>query len=152
MALTTSIDEAETALKAAIVARSVIPANALAGVKIDLGHPGSSLLNEHVWISGVADAEHGRETTGIGAEQHYERYDLRVNVWRSGQVNDYATLRTRAHAMAAEVEEALRADHTLGGVVWDAIVSRVARDEGPWGDTGRAMNIELTVTCRQFLS
>lgn len=148
----TSLDEAEDAILAAIIARSIIPANALAGVRIQLGHPGSQLLDEHVWISGIADAEHHREETGTGGEKHFEGYTFHVNTWKSAAPFDYALVRTRCHAMAAEIETALRADHTLGGTVWDAIVSRISRDEGPWGDTGRAMNITTDIYCRQFLS
>lgn len=152
MGLTSSLNEAEDALKAAILTQQAIPGSALAGVAVQLGHPGSGLLAEHIWIEEEATVAQNWSLTGgsSASRQRREVFRLQVKVFTSLSGNDYPTIRTRASGLSEELESALRADDTLTGASWHAQVVAIRRESAAT-DEGRQMLMTLDVECTQYL-
>lgn len=126
-----AIEAAEGAIKAAIVTRQAGPGSAvLDGIPIEMGFPGADVGREEIWVAEEVDSTQVWETSGAGNQQRRETFTVRVNVFVVESGNDFETLRDRVRDITAEIEAAIRADHTLGGAVWHAAVAGVERDSG----------------------
>ncbi len=152
MAQTSRLADAEDGLLAVILARAAIPGNALEGVTIQLGDPGSALEPDHVWILEDASADqHFDLTTGPGAEEREETIILQVRCFTQRRGDDFLEQRTRVQAMSAEVEIAVRGDRSLSGKVFDAEVLALDRDGKRTSDT-RTIHNTVRVQAKAYLS
>lgn len=132
------------AFKAALAAALRSRAN-LANVQVSYGAPLPSPADEFVWL---ADIEGEQEAAALGAQRREEIYELMVivNVIRAGA--DQQAVTERAYALAAEVENELRGDGTVGGVVRFAQVAGPFRLEEMASDTHRGAQLTITVAVR----
>jgi hypothetical protein len=101
---------------------------------------------------------HGTEQTedfgAIGNRRQEEEFDLtgEILVFRAGGVlhDDLKTCRDRAKAILAELEETVRLDPHMGGLVSWSRISRLAVHQG-WNDKGRLVLVPFTVRAHATL-
>lgn len=107
------------ALKAALITR-LKARPGLAGVQVTWGIPSQDLNDE--WIM-VGDVDGTQEAVHLGALRREEEYvlDIQVSVVRD-MAADAQTTAERAFALAAEIEDELRTDPSVGGAVREAQV------------------------------
>ncbi|RMH85147.1 MAG: hypothetical protein D6683_01370 [Actinomyces sp.] len=149
MATTSVAFDAMAALVDALSARS-----GLSGVKVDFAAPSSDDdATEQVRLGTVVAGTQDPEVFSGGAARtaRAERFDLDVEVIvRSKRTTRDAV--ERAFALAAEVEDEVASDPTLGGVdglAW-ATVSGLESEVGQAGQLPRVV-VTLTVSCRARL-
>lgn len=132
------------AFKAALATALRARAN-LATVQVSYGAPLPSPADEFIWL---ADVEGEQEAAALGAQRREEIYDLLtiVNVIRAGA--DQQAVTERAFALAAEIEDELRGDGTVGGTVRFAEVAGPFRLEEMASDTHRGAQLTVTVAAR----
>ena len=137
---TSTVPAFKAALLAALQARPT-----LSTVQVTYGAPLPSPADEYVWL---ADADGEQETAALGAQRREEYYDLTVYVavYRAGE--DQQATTERAFELVAELEEVLRADATVGGVVRVAVVAGPFRLEEMASDTHRGAQVTVTVAVR----
>jgi hypothetical protein len=124
-------------------------------VALQLGNPGSGRKAEHVWIGEDATAQQSWAYTQqptIGEKAEVVELSVLVAVQRGG--GDYDDVydddfRDRLQTLAAEVEEAVLADATLGGAVFDSEVTRIDRAGGRH-EKGWTMVAELAVRVTDY--
>lgn len=94
--------------------------------RVTWAHPGESIGKEAVFMG---DAKFESETTVAlrsGAHQQDEHYNVPVVCDVTADGNDAQAAEERAYAIAGSVEDAIRADQTLGALTWtDGAVIRV---------------------------
>lgn len=112
--------------------------------KVTLGWPAAGLADKVVWISGAVTAEHTDEVSGYASRDEEITQEVRIKADLTTKT--YTAARDAAFAIAAEVEDAIQADPTLGGVVRFARVSAVKVDEAIPDKTIRSVGLVLTVT------
>jgi hypothetical protein len=122
---------------------------ALPDVQVSWGHPGKAIQRECVVVGNVRPGRQEAVTMGSGGSRE-ERYTVAVacNVAKRGSQREVSA---RAVELAAEVEEVLRADDTLG--LGEAIRIEVADQgltEAIRGD-GREAEVPLGVEVRARL-
>jgi len=150
MALTSRLKVAEDALLAAIQAQAAGGGSPPAGVALQLGSPGSGRKAEHVWIGEEATAEQSwAYTQQPNLREKAEVVELHVFVAGLRGSGDYDDVRDRLQELAAEVEEAVLTDATLGGAVFDSEVIRTDRAGGRH-EKGWTMGAELTVRVTDY--
>jgi hypothetical protein len=117
---------------------------AIDGATRELGTP-ASRQDRHVWIDGDHDVTQTYEVSGL-AEKH-EEFPVSIRVFRRAAVKTYAEVRDLASADAAEIEAAIGADPTLGGLAELAVVAGLTTAEWFTDENHRACGIELVVQC-----
>ena len=118
------------------------------GVPITLGAPADK-QQTHVWVSGDVDQwEQNFRTSGLGAKD--ESFVLQVEALVMRNSSDYATPRARMQTLIDEIEQAVSADHTLGGSVMLAQIERITMDEGVTDERQRAIGCTVFVRCEAF--
>lgn len=141
MTVTSTIPAFKAALLAALQQRT-----GLHGVEVSWGYPFNSQSREWLFLGNVS----GDQTAAaLGRQRREESYDLEViiAVLKPGSRGDIRARTERAFEIAAEVEDQLRTDASVGQVV------RVAQVEGPLrlseffvGDSGTEVGAELLLT------
>ncbi|MEW6583476.1 MAG: hypothetical protein AB1416_12030 [Actinomycetota bacterium] len=108
-----------SAFKAALLTR-LQARPGLAGVQVTWGWPPGDLEPE--WIM-LGDVDGTQAAAALGAQRREEEYflDVTISVVRD-MADDPRETADRAFALAAEVEDELRGDASLGGVVREAQV------------------------------
>ncbi|MEZ5101169.1 MAG: hypothetical protein R3C15_15485 [Thermoleophilia bacterium] len=119
----------------------------LAGVQVSYGAPFPMPEPEWIWL---ADVEGEQEPAALGRQRRSEtfRLEVLVRVVRS-TLDDQEAATERAYALAAELENELRSDPTVG-VAADFIAQiggpfRLAEDANA---EQRVASLVVTVTCR----
>lgn len=118
-----------------------------AGLPATYGTPAKAPSDEWVRVGRVQ----GTQTAAVFAgslqprDEDYE-ITMTVRVRMSGDGQQLAT--ERAYVLAGQIEEALRADPTLGGVVHWALVSAFDLEEEAPDGSSRLADLDVTVTCR----
>lgn len=140
------------AVKAALLA--ILQADSgLSGVQVTHGHPGGVLENEAVWI-GRAEGRHEPASIRSGRQPRDETFtlDVIVSVLMAGAT--IAEAETRAHALAAQVEDAIAADVTLGlspDILW-ALPGDIEERPTSYETTGVLAEIRLGVEVKARLT
>lgn len=114
---------------------------ALAGVQLTWGLPKSD-QNECILIGG---AEGRQKAASLGARRRDESYDLTVIVSAVRNDGVQRTATVRAFALMAVLEDFLRDDPTLGGLVRSAEVGENFRLQEPADGTLREGLIEFSI-------
>ena len=104
----------QDALKTAINAQTP-------GVTVTIGYPTGGPADEHIWISGEPHVVIDNNVSTL--KQRDETVELDVFIQAVGMTNDYTVKRDRALVLAKELEDALTADRTLGGIVNEAVTT-----------------------------
>lgn len=131
------------ALKAALL--SLLAARAgLAGVQVVYGAPLPNPGREFISLGGTDGSQ---ETAALGRLRREEEYRLTiyVSVLREGQDQQAAT--ERVFALVAEVEDAVRADPSVGGVVRTALLDGPFTLEEGATDTHRTALVTVSLLC-----
>lgn len=140
---TSTIQALRKALHARLVARG-----GLSGVQISLGIPTSKPEPEWIMIGGARDPG-DQEAAALGQLRREEHYHLWIDVSVVRPFDDdQVTTTDRAFALAAEVEDELRSDASVGGVVRIAQVVGMALAE-PADATEREGRIVMRIDVRQ---
>jgi hypothetical protein len=113
----TSVPAAEAGLLAALRSRA-----GLAAVQVAPAHPGKTIKAEAVYLD---DPSPVQRAAALGGRRRAEEYSIEVVVSVLRKGNDLAGVKARMWALVAEVEEAVRADPTLGGAVLTAQVGDI---------------------------
>lgn len=143
---TSVVPAAFVALQALLEARA-----GLEGVQVTDGYPTQP---EAEYIA-LLDAEpHEQRTAGMRATPHAREEEfvmlVAVSALRKGD-DDHAIVTARAYELAAEMENALRNDPTIGGSLgngWATVVGLPVRKHGPDNDGRREALIEARISCR----
>lgn len=138
---TTKIAAAMDALAAQLAPR-------LAPVPVSVGAP-HTLESEHVWVTGNWESRQSWGSLGQGVRDELLNMAVAISVQRS--TDNYAEVRDRALELLAEVEEELREDDSLGGVVRDAEMTSYRGFHDPQANA-QLVTIEASVEARARLS
>lgn len=111
---------------------------------VTLGWPAGGYESEHVVIAGEGEITPSEGVSGYSQRDEVMTCEVRVKV--DYTTSDYTTARDRAFAISDEVEAAITADVTLGGVVTFARVTHIRVDEAIPDERTRTVGIALTVT------
>jgi len=139
------------ALKNALAARG-----GLTGVTVSYGSPlvPGAPPGEYVELAGIRhEQEAATASYSAGGPRHVEErfeLDLWVSSTRKGDP-DHQVATERAYALAAEVEDAIRADLTVGGSIvngWAGVVALELAELGPSDQGVRESLIKVTVAVR----
>jgi hypothetical protein len=133
------------ALKAKL--RDVLAARVgLRDVKVSWGWP-KAVRREMIVLGNVNESEQEYVVFRAGRKPREESYTLEVLVRVEQGTNDQEPVTLRAYAIAAELEDALRADFTVGGVVRTAEFESGDLEE--LGDDGvRLALLNVRVHCK----
>lgn len=112
-------------------------------VPCDLGHPGADLRERHIWVDGVFEAELPRYISGGELRDEGGTVLVRCVATASGSWED---LRDDALGLVAYVEDAIHADHTLGGVVQRAFVTKLEGEYAVPDEYRRQYGVTVSVT------
>lgn len=117
----------------------------LSGVQVAYGHPGKRVESEFISFKDIAGDQEARE---LGNHRRFENYvvEVEVNVLRKG--NEQQAVTERAYELAAEVEEAVRAEPTLGSLVVDAQIVGPFDLTEQFSEQGRLAAVFLGVRVR----
>lgn len=131
------------ALKAALLALLAARAN-LSGVQVVWGAPLPNPGREFIALAGT---EGEQQTAAIGRLRREEEYRLTIycSTLREGQNQQACT--ERAFALVAEVEDAVRADPSIGGVVRTALVDGPFTLEEGATDSHRTALVTISLLC-----
>ena len=140
MATGSRLKAIDTQLKTIIAARA-----GLAAVQVTRGHPGQHLTREAIWTDRIVieDAEVAHLSPPASKRRQTITADVFVRVSQEG--DDAAALRDRCFDLADEVEEALRADPSLGDAAEWGVVTSAEQDDFADSD-GRVCVVVLTAT------
>ena len=100
----------------------------LADVQVTRGHPGDVVERELVMVGGTAVAE--QNPRSLGGARRDETYSIAVVVQVKESGSSVEDASERAYALLGHVEDAVRAEPTLGGLVMVAEVGGWTDDEG----------------------
>ena len=151
MSTTSRIAAAQDGLLAAIAAQQAGPGSPLAGVQLALGHP-IDLQAEAVWVADDASSDQAHAATSQpGSEDRGETIELQAKCFVVRGELDYKTARDRALALAGEVEDAVRADRSLGGAVFDAETQGLDLESGVDGEN-RLVGVTVRIRSTAYLS
>ena len=130
----------------------------LSGVQVTYGPPtpqpgwGNDINTvEYVWIGDVQGSQQWFTFTTPGGQRE-EDYDLKIwiAVQKATGLDDYVTAGNRAFALMAEVENELRADHTVTGTVQQAEVTGFIFIEDAKAEMNEA-RLEVTVHVKAII-
>lgn len=139
MPSTSTVPTSKTAILAAIATRS-----ALTGIQQEWAHPGPSIEAESIFLGGV---ESNDEPATMGNQKRDEFYTVEVIVSVQQGGDDAKTIEVRMWALVAEVEQAIRADSTLGAAVLSAQIA--GKTQRPYiGPEERISEAVVRVKCR----
>lgn len=110
---------------------------------VSLGWPKGGLLPKHVFITGKAEMEVSSSTSGFGSRDEDLKTEIRV--WVELATDDYADVRDKVFAIADQIDDAIEADPTLGGVVRFAMITGMRLEEGA-ENSKRFAGLILTVS------
>lgn len=118
--------------------------------QVTLGAP-LELLDENVWVSGeVDDWNTDWQVSGLQAKD--ETFTLRVSIVVQHLGTDYLPSRQRVQEIGELVEQAIAADHTLGGVCELARIASFRLEDTLMGDNKRGVGLSIFVNCRTWLN
>lgn len=122
------------------------------GWKVDLGFPqAANVQAKHIWVAG--DVDDHTQTYGLSSAQAKdESFPLRVHVVATAKAKTYDVPRDRVKAVTDDLEAAILADDTLGGVVMQAEVTSIHVDDAQPSEAERQVMSTVTVTCRAWLT
>ena len=109
----TNLTAVQDALVTAIAAQT--------GCRVSLGYPRKGKLSEDIWVGIDARMSVTDEMTGYC--ERSESAEVPVFVWVEKTGGTPKATRDRAFALLADIEDALAADRTLGGICEGASVS-----------------------------
>lgn len=123
-----------------------IVAAACGTVQCSYGAPGQYAEHETVWID---DPPPFGDAASIGQVSHRESFDIPVVVSVLSEGNDHQAADQRAWAIVGPIEDAVRADPSLGGATHVTAAWVTAKAPHSYGDdSGRIVEITLTVSVR----
>jgi hypothetical protein len=128
----------QAALFAAIASR--LPATAMCS----LGYPAGGLSDQQVWVVGDFDSQVAWATTGWTQRGEEGSTEVRVAVLQTTAT--FTDPQAQALVLAGCVEDAIAADHTLGGVVDRAEVAAIKGQEAIPDEHQRQYGVTLTVS------
>ena len=127
---------------------TLLEAADLGAAKFTHGTP-TKFGRDNVWIDGeVEEWQAEWQVSGLGAKD--ETFGLKVVVLCARAALDYVTPRNAVRDLAVLVEDAIAADHTLGGTVELAATGTYRKEEALLDDQTRAVKLTLTVRCRAW--
>jgi hypothetical protein len=131
------------ALKAALLSLLAARTN-LSGVQVVWGAPLPNPGREFIALAGT---EGEQQTAAIGRLRREEEYRLTIyaSTLREGQNQQACT--ERAFALVAEIEDAVRADPSIGGVVRTALVDGPFTLEEGATDSHRTALVTISLLC-----
>jgi hypothetical protein len=130
------------AFKSALLAKLNARTN-LKNVQVTYGPP-LPPSREWIWLGDVAGEQ---QTAALGNQRREETYDLSVIIGITREGVDQQATTERAFALMAELENELRSDATVGGVVRTAEVQGQFRLDELASDTARGAHLAITVQC-----
>ena len=125
----------------------------LTGVQVTRGHPGNELESEAI-IVGMARGRHEIATIEAGRQTRDETYTVEVIASVISSTGTVKAAEDRAHALIAEVEEALADDPQLGigsTILWATTGDIEERGSGHT-DTGSVAEVVLRVEVKARLT
>lgn len=144
--VTTKLDAAMNAIADGLALRA-----GLSGVQVGTGPLGAASQQESIQLfTGSSSQEWA--TTGRRKE---EELTIDGSIWVSRPSADDAVIRearARAIALLAELEDFLRLDPSLGGVVRVSSLASVELDQGVTPDGGRWCQLDFVIECNQRLN
>lgn len=118
----------------------------LVGVEVTWGVPAGDLPDEWILVGDVDPSE--QAAAALGAQRREETYEIEVIVsLKTDQDQDARALALRARDLVAEIENELRADGSLGGVVRFAEIVSAGLLEPNDGHSREAL-VPLRIRCR----
>jgi hypothetical protein len=129
-------DAVLTAIAAALTTASV-------DVPVDLGHPGVDLRERHIWVDGVFEADLPRYISGGELRDEGGTVLVRCVCTAAGTWED---LRDDALTLVGYVEDAIHEDHSLGGVVQRAFITKLEGDYAVPDEYRRQYGVTVSVT------
>lgn len=133
------------ALKDALYDLIVADASVVAdNVQVSYGFPGPNPRRELIWL---ADVNGEQNAAALGRQRREETYTLTIYVDVLREGTDQKTCTERAFTVAGWIENILRADASVGGVVRTAEIEGPLRLEELAGDTARNARVTLSVYC-----
>lgn len=124
----------------------------LTGIQVTRGRPGDDIRDEAIWI-GRATGRHEPVTIRSGRQPREERFtvDVVISVVNGG--GSIADAEDRAHALAAEVEDAVAQDPKLGlsDIEW-ALPGDIEESGSGYTDLGAVCEIRVGIEVRARLS
>lgn len=124
--------------------------SSLLAVPCSLGYPPGGFTDEQLYLPGDFAAKTVSVLSGGGGRDETGSMKVRVVVTRTG--NDWAPVRDRALALAAVVEDFIRGDPTMGGVVVSSWVSGTDGTEARPEERTVQAGLELTVEYQATVS
>lgn len=119
--------------------------------QVTMGAPVGDLMDDNVWLIGeVDDWNMSYQVSGLAAKD--ETFTFRVAVACIVTTNDYAPPRDRVQVICRAIENAVAADHTLGGVAELASITSGRVEDSLIGDGKRGVGVVLTVSVRTWLT
>lgn len=142
---TSSIPTLKANLKAALQARA-----GLSGVQVSWGWP-SAPAKEMILLGDVRDGT--QDPAGMRSTPHHrdETYSVEVTIWVERIGADQQSATERAFELAAEIEDELRNDLTVGGAVRTAQVQGRVEIEERASDRARLALLTINVHCKARL-
>lgn len=119
--------------------------------QVTLGNPIGDLLAENVWVSGqVDDWNTDYRVSGVKAKD--ETFTLRVSIAVIRLGHEYLTARDRVKEIAQDIEDAIAADTTLGGVAQLAQISNMKLEDSIMDERRRGVGLNIYVSVRTWLN
>lgn len=112
-------------------------------VPCDLGHPGVDLRERHIWVDGVFEADLPRYISGGELRDEGGTVLVRCVCTAAGTWED---LRDDALTLVGYVEDAIHEDHSLGGVVQRAFVTKLEGEYAVPDEYRRQYGVTVSVT------
>ena len=113
---------------------------------VSLGYPAGGLKKAHVWIAGNGSVTLSEGVSGYSQRDEFMTTEIRVKVEKLA--SEYTAARDLAFAITSDIEDAIAADITLGGVVAFATVTQVNVDEAIPDERTRQVGVTLTVSAQ----
>lgn len=118
--------------------------------QVTLGNP-AEFMPENVWVSGqVDDWNTDWKVSGLGAKD--EDFVLRVSIAIIGLSTDYREARQRVEELAKDIEDAISADPTLGGLAQLAKITSFRLEDTMVDERHRGVGLNIYVSVRTWLN
>lgn len=128
-------------------------------IPVGVGWPAGGPKATQIWVDGKVEewAQKWATSGQLGPAGIDETFTLTVNLLavRRTRQSTYTTARDAAAALLLELQQALRADHTLEGALGDSGLATIT-GPGEWSegadDEARTVLIEAKVACTAYLT
>lgn len=118
--------------------------------QVTLGNP-PELMPENIWVSGqVDDWNTDWKVSGLGAKD--EDFVLRISIAVIGLSADYLEARQRVEELGQDIEDAISADPTLGGLAQLAKITSFRLEDTMVDERHRGVGLNMYVSVRTWLN